>query len=167
MGTDVRPHTDVLEVVSFLLKDLKSRYGLVEQEILDQIKGKPSVTVPVSLFTKQHGSPLEVLCKYLKDQHHLEYKSLSKLLNRSYRAVWISYKNASKKQKSKLVPSDTKIVLPVSIFQDRKLSVMEAVVVHLKDNFSLKLIDIATLLHRDQRNVWSMYHRAKNKWKNS
>jgi len=157
----------VLQVIRLLFEDLKSKYGLSEDQVVSSIKEKPSILVPTSIFTNKNARPLEILCKYLREEHNLNYNEISRLLNRDYRTVWTTYRNASKKLKAKLVAPPTKYVLPVNIFQDRRLSVLEAVVAHLKDQFALKLTEIASVLNRDQRNVWSIYHKAKKKWKTS
>ena len=48
--------------------------------------------------------------------------------------------------------------LPISIFADGKLSILEAVVKFLKENKSLSYSEIAKLLNRDARTVWTAYH---------
>jgi len=166
MKGGVKPGDRVLEVVRLLLKELQTKYNLSEDEILSQIKEVPTVLVPASIFTNKNARPLELLCKYLKEERELNYKEISKLLNRDYRTVWTTYSNVAKKLKAKLEVPPTKYLLPVSIFHDRRLSVLEAAVGYLKENFSLKLAEIATVLNRDQRNVWSSYHKAKKKWGN-
>ena len=158
----LKPDDRVLQALRVLFEELKTKYGLSEDEILSKLKGE--VSVPASIFTNTVLRPLEILCKYLKDELNLGYKETSQLLNRDYRTVWTTYRNASRKLKANLAVPPTKYILPVSIFQDRKLSVLEAVVAHLKER-GLKLVEIASVLNRDQRNVWGIYHKAKKKWK--
>jgi len=43
------------------------------------------------------------------------------------------------------------------------LSVLGAIVSYLKDNFNLRYSEIAALLNRDERNMWTAYNRAKKK----
>ena len=160
---ELRPDDRVLQALRVLFEELKTKHNLSEEAILSKIKGEKAV--PASIFTNTELRPLEILCKYLKEELNLDYKEISRLLNRDYRTVWTTYSNASKKLKARLIVPPTKYVLPVNIFQDRKLSVLEAVVAYLKDQFSLKLVEISSVLNRDQRNVWSIYHKAKKKWK--
>jgi len=44
-----------------------------------------------------------------------------------------------------------------------KLSVLEAIASYLKDELGLRFNEIARAMHRDQRNVWTVYSRAKRK----
>ena len=54
--------------------------------------------------------------------------------------------------------------IPISIFSNDKLSTLETVVKYLKENVALKLVDIATLLNRDQRAIWTTYNNSKKKF---
>src|SRR3989338_16069 len=157
------PDDRVLQALRVLFEELKTKHGLSEEAILSKIKDEP--VIPVSIFTNRGLRPLEILCKYLKEELNLGYREISGLLNRDYKTVWTTCRNASRKQKARLSVSPTRYMLPVSIFHDRKLSVLEAVVAHLKDISGLGLVAISSLLNRDQRNVWGVYHKAKKKWK--
>jgi len=53
--------------------------------------------------------------------------------------------------------------IPSSIFQDRSLSVLEAMVEFFKEKKEMKYSEIARLLNRDDRTVWTAYQRAKEK----
>jgi hypothetical protein len=55
------------------------------------------------------------------------------------------------------------LALPTSIFRDRDLSVLEAIVEYLKDKKNLRYSEIAQLLNRDDRTIWTSYKRAKQK----
>ena len=68
--------------------------------------------------------------------------------------------NEVKRKTSKI--TRRKINLPIVIFENRKLTVLEAIVIYLR-NQGKKYSEIAKLLNRDQRNVWTVCSRAKNK----
>lgn len=53
--------------------------------------------------------------------------------------------------------------IPSFIFKDRGLAALEAVVVYLKDSQGMTYAQIAKLLNRDDRTIWTTYHRAKKK----
>jgi len=53
--------------------------------------------------------------------------------------------------------------IPTYIFQDRTLSVLEAISEYLKDSKNLTYHEIAVLLNRDDRTIWTCYNRAKAK----
>ncbi|MBU0535899.1 MAG: hypothetical protein KKE20_02970 [Nanoarchaeota archaeon] len=55
------------------------------------------------------------------------------------------------------------IPLPSKIFRDRTVSVLEAIVEYMKDDLDLTFHDIAKLLNRDDRTVWTCYSRTKKK----
>ena len=57
----------------------------------------------------------------------------------------------------------SKIQIPLHIFHDEKLSILEAIVTHLKEHHHLKFKEIALALNRDQRNIWTIYQRSKQK----
>ncbi len=53
--------------------------------------------------------------------------------------------------------------LPLSIFSNRKLGILESLVKSLKENFSLNYSKIAVLINRDDRTIWTAYYKAKGK----
>lgn len=119
--------------------------------------------LPSSIFDNKELSCLETIVKYLKEEVKLRFHEIALLLNRNDRTIWTTYNVASKKRKEKLSVKESKFFVPVSIFKDRKLSVLEALVGHLKDNFNLRYSQIAVLLRRDERNIWTVYNRYKKK----
>ena len=119
--------------------------------------------VPVSIFSKKIGA-LEVLVKYLKENLNLSYHEIAKILNRDDRTVWVTYRNAKKKRKQKLDIKKEKFFVPVSIFANRELSVLEGLVKYLKGK-GLSYVKIAKLLNKNQRNIWTINARANKKEK--
>jgi hypothetical protein len=55
--------------------------------------------------------------------------------------------------------------VPLSLFSNRKLGVLEVIVKCLKENFELTYSRIASILNRDQRTIWTTYKKAKDKEK--
>jgi len=53
--------------------------------------------------------------------------------------------------------------MQVSILKDRNLSVLENIVSYLKDTLGFRYHQIAVMLNRDDRTIWTVYHRAKKK----
>ena len=122
------------------------------------------ILIPVSIFIKRL-SVLETVTKYLKEELNLSYHQIGVLLNRDERNIWHTYKNANKKHTPKLKVTFSKYFIPISIFQN-KLSVLENIVLYLKDELSLSYHAIAVLLERNDRTIWTMYQRARKKTKN-
>ena len=58
---------------------------------------------------------------------------------------------------------DRVIDIPSSIFRDRKLAPLEAITEHLKDNLGMSFHEIALVLNRNDRTIWTCYSRAKKK----
>ncbi|GEM_PF-1395097 len=121
---------------------------------LKEIKDK--VSVPLSIFTKQLGG-LEAVVKYLKENMQLTYHEISQIINRNERTVWASYNKAREKMPEKLEIRKG-IEIPLSIFSG-ELTALEAIISYLKEK-QLRYIEIANLLNRDERNIWTIYNRT-------
>jgi hypothetical protein len=52
------------------------------------------------------------------------------------------------------------ITIPIEVIQDRELSALEAIVVYLKEHHGLTYSQIAVMLKRDDRTIWTTYKRA-------
>lgn len=57
------------------------------------------------------------------------------------------------------------IDIPSFVFKDRTLSVLEVMVEYLRDNKKMRFREIAQIINRDDRTVWTVYRRAKLKRK--
>jgi predicted transcriptional regulator len=57
------------------------------------------------------------------------------------------------------------IDIPSFVFKDRTLSVLEVMVEYLRDNKKMRFHEIAKIINRDDRTVWTVYRRAKLKRK--
>ena len=143
-----------------LVNLLKVKHKVSSKDIL-HLADEKEILIPVSIFTKKL-SVLETLTKYLKEELSISYHVIGELLNRDERNIWHVYKNANKKQKTKIKIPLTKYFFPISIFQN-KLSILENIVVYLKDELGLSYHEIAVLLERNDRTIWTMYNRAIKK----
>ena len=56
--------------------------------------------------------------------------------------------------------------IPSNVLRDSSISVLEAIVEFLKEKKGLTYHQIGELINRDERNVWTVYQRAKKKRKN-
>jgi len=143
--------------------------GLSYEEIIKlvnkllKIEVKEEVKVPISVFQNDKLSSLETIVKYLRENLLLSFKQIAALTNRNNVALAVSYRNAKKKLEAKFTEEISPYFIPVSILQDRKLSVLENIVSYLKDNFGLTYHKIALLLNRNDRTIWTVYQRAKKK----
>ena len=119
-------------------------------------------SVPDYIFTKKL-TLLESVVKYLKENLRLSYKEIAELLNRDQRNIWQICHSAKQKFPSKFSVKKSKFMIPVSVLADKKFSALESVVAYLKDNLGLTYHEIASLIKRDDRTVWTVYHRYKKK----
>ena len=145
------------ELLSFIEKNLPS---LSEADL--PVK-KETEAIPISVFDNKELSSLETICKYLKENISLSYHEIAVLLNRNDRTIWTTYNNAHKKLEAKFIAAKSEIFIPISIFTERKLSVLESIAVYLKDERGLTFHQIAVLLNRNDRPIWTVYNRGKKK----
>jgi hypothetical protein len=119
------------------------------------------VSVSVTIFNKKLGAA-EALVKYLRENLKLRYSQIAELLNRDERTVWTVYKKAAKKQKAEIRPEASDIFIPTSVFKDRELTILESLIVYLRNN-GMKNVEVAEALERDARNTHAVYSKAKKK----
>lgn len=55
--------------------------------------------------------------------------------------------------------------MPLSLLSNRKLGSLEIVVKFMKENLSLSFSEISSIIKRDQRTIWTTYHKAISKHK--
>ena len=140
-----------------LYSRLKLRYNKLEiLSILDK-----EIFIPLSIFNKKLSS-LEVITKYLVENKKLSLKRISELLNRSNRNIWNAYNKSKKKFPKKLVIKES-VLLPISILKNLKFTLLENIVSYLKEHQNLSYHEIAVILHRDDRTIWTVYNRAKKR----
>lgn len=144
-----------------LMKELEDKYHLSSKEIIDAVE-KPTINIPLSIYSNKTVSALEATTLYLKDSLNLKYSQIAKLLNRDERTVWSTYNNASKKITSDLVITGNK-TLPIEVISKRDYSILESITCYLKEEKELKYSEIAVLLSLDQRTVWTCYSRLQKK----
>ena len=160
---------DVEKKLLATLSHLKKQ-GFSSEEIIEfvnrllRVEVKEEIKIPISVFNNEKLSSLETIVKYLRENLLLSFKQIASLTNRNNVALAVSYRNAKKKLEAKFVVEEiSPYSLPVTILQDRKLSVLENIVSYLKDTFGLAYHKIALLLNRDDRTIWTVYQRAKKK----
>lgn len=110
-------------------------------------------------------SALEAIVKYLRENRELRLSDIAKLISRDQRAIGVTYRFASKKMKLVIKAPASKYNLPVSIISERKMSVLESITYYLRRNYDLSYHDVAELLKRDDRTIWTVYNRALRKLK--
>ncbi len=87
---------------------------------------------------------LKIFIKHLKYEHELDSRQISELFGRKI---------------------TREVLLPVSIFNNKELGSLETTVKYLKEELSLKFHEIALLLNRNDRTIWTAYNVACKKRK--
>jgi len=144
----------VMHKLSDDIRDMVLEYLAKEGIIKEEIK------VPISIFKNILG-PLEALVKYLKEYQNLRFHDIAKRLNRDDRTIWITYRNSLSKYVE--ISITHKVKVPLHIFYDRNMSILEHLTVYLKEDLDLSNKEIASLLDKDVNTIWTAYHRAKIK----
>jgi len=129
-------------------------------KIINAFSDLPTVRfyIPTWIFNNKL-SPLESITKFLKEDRNLTIKQISILLNKHYKTIWITYQQAKKKQPSQLVSRKLSIYIPISVFRNKSQTVFKTLVSVLKEEYKLRYSEIANLLSRDQRTIWTVYNR--------
>ena len=143
--------------------DLRERYNVDLVKLFELVSEK-EILIPVTVFNPKL-SALETVSKYLHENLGLSFKKIAELMNRSEKTIWQAYNFSINKFRRRLIVKETKYLIPISVFSDRKYSNLECVVSFVKDQYNLKFSEIGSLLHRDQRTVWTVYDRARKKRK--
>ena len=123
-------------------------------------------TVPSSIFLDRELAPLESLSEYLKEQEGLSYHEIALLVGRDDRTIWTCYNRAKKKRgetPSTEAVAGSVVQIPVSIFKNRTLAPLESITNHLKELEGLSFHEIAVLLNRDDRTIWTCHNRGQKK----
>lgn len=120
--------------------------------------------IPVSIFDNDFLSCFEAIVRYLRDNLHLTNKDISKLTDRKENTISTTYNNSLKKYSGKLSEGGHYFI-PLSQIKNRTFSVLENICMHLKIEYYLRNKQIAKLLKRDNRTIWTVISRANKKIK--
>ncbi|MFC1691823.1 hypothetical protein ACFL0W_06615 [Nanoarchaeota archaeon] len=66
-------------------------------------------------------------------------------------------------QKKQKLPIKEEILIPISIFNNPSLSALETVVKFLKENKNIRGVDIAKLLKRNDKTIYTTYNKTSKK----
>ena len=163
----VHDSPDYINAISVLIENVMDKDHISFSQIIALLKKKRKqgkiIVVPSCIFRERSLGILEAMTKYLKEELKVSYHDIGSLLNRDERSIWISYKKARSKLSAGFVIDRTCLSIPVSIFVNRRLGLLENLTLYLKENLDLKNREIAKLLNRDNRTIWACYNRAKKK----
>jgi len=152
-----------------LINDIQKRQDLslsdlrhILESVVSGIKHvEKTDSFPLSIFNKKL-TVLESIVKFLHEEKSKSLKEIAEILGRNQRNLWHTYNSAKNKMSSQL-PVNHDLTVPISIFQGSTLSPSEAVVFYLKEQRQLSFSEIARILCKNDRTIWTMYTRAKKK----
>lgn len=160
-----------LSRLDFIFSELSSKYDLDTNNLMQLLKKRQRyISIPAEIF-KSSLSPLENVVMYLGVQLQLNQTQISNVLNRDHTTIWTTLLNAKNKIKEveykefiSHIPEEN-ILVPISVFANRKLSILESLSIYIKDKFELNYHQIALILGRNDRTVWTVVNRARKKLK--
>jgi hypothetical protein len=164
INTELLGKDKSLEALKLLLEHFKEQYNLSPEQLLDIAGGKTAQEgIPITAFSNGKLSSLEIIVKYLKENFGKTYHEIGVLLNRDDRTIWSTYNNSIKKHKTALEVKPTSLFIPFTIFASRKHSVLESLVIYLKDNLGYSFNRISVLVLKDYQTIYTTYKRGKSK----
>lgn len=119
--------------------------------------------IPISIFSNRKLGVLEIVVKYLIENHSLTYSKIAVMLNRDDRTIWTAYKNAKIKSEEKIIIKEEKYAVPCDIFSNRVAGPLEILTIYLRDDLDLAFKDISGLLNRNYQTIWLSYQNGKKK----
>jgi hypothetical protein len=150
---------DIKSLIQIINK-FQLKYNIGKEELFGMLEEKE--TVPVSVFNRKL-SPLETVSKYLYENRGMTITQISETLGKQPSSTWVAIRNAKKKGIKRLAAEIDCIHIPLKYLKSDKLSLLELVVIFLRDTRGLKYREIGAMLKRNERTVWTAYHRGKNK----
>jgi len=153
---------------SFIYKEIKriqQKYGLSDDESFDLVSRKTfsQDKIPICIFSVNTLSSFQAIVKFLKENCVLSFKEIGALLNRSRYTIASSYRIAKTKLPLRYLVYSTDYDIPTKLIASRKYSVLESIVLYLKQKYKLRFTEIADIMLLNQRTVWTVYHRALRK----
>ncbi len=156
-----------INLVDSLIKRIIEKNDVSFSSVVDLLKKRRkednAITFPSSILKNRSLGILEAVTKYLKEELNLSYHDMASLLNRNDRPIWITYNKAKQKFPERLITDRSSVQIPISIFTDRNLGLLENLTKYLRENLNLKNREIAKMLDRDNRTIWTCYDRAIRK----
>jgi hypothetical protein len=149
------------QLIRSLLDSLSSK-GVSEKDVLSYLQRPKEEKIPLSIF-RSSLSPLQAIIYYLKEHRGKNYSSIAVSLHRDQRSVWNTFAQAKKKISGDVPVFTSSYDIPLSSFADRNLSVLEALCCYLRREHELSYHQIASLLSKDDRTIWTVCRRAEKK----
>jgi hypothetical protein len=152
------------DVVSEFLDYIGQKHGINKQELNAILNRRDDVQViPLEILGQRRLGCMESVIKYLKENKKLTYQDIAEFTGRSRSTIGVMYHNAKKKLKEQFLdyPNGPNS-MPLSQLKNKRFSALESVVLFLLGR-QLRVCQIAELLNRDYRTIYTVYRRGKRK----
>ena len=144
---------------------IQDKYRISDKQLLQFVSkthyGKDMI--PASVFSGKKLSSFEAIVKYLRENCNLNFREIGDLLHRSKFTIASSYRSAQVKDSEKFDIVFSEYVIPTIYIANRKYSVLESIVLYLKQEYKLRFVEIAKILNLNPRTIWTVYSRANRK----
>lgn len=130
-----------------------------KEDIIEFIKSREEEGIPISVFNTGLA-PLEAATRYLKDKLNKRVNEIARILNKNPSSISNAYKNSKNK---KFSPKKAELAIPLLEFKKNpNLSILEVIVRYLRSR-GMRFTEIAKLLGRNPKTVWTAYDRGVKK----
>jgi len=162
---DAKVGEPLFEELAF--KHFAKKYNISKEEILGLAEKKKDLdkSIPLSILKNTKLSSLESIVKFLRENKKLSYNIIGNCLNRNPKTLAVTYAVSRRKMSEKFSKDADKDDqrIPFVAFSDN-LSVLESICVYLK-SCNHTYVEIAHIIDKDQRTVWTVCKRAEIKLK--
>lgn len=158
------PEANTSDLMELFFSHLEAEHGFSRASLRKLLEAKKQeARIPLSIFSIKL-SALETIVKYMSENLGMKTSAIARQLNRNVRTIWTTRKNALKKSPERFSAlQQERFFIPSAALADRKLSTLEAIVIHLIETYNLSLHEIALLLKRDDSTIWTVQSRAQKK----
>ncbi|MGV8150630.1 MAG: hypothetical protein ACP5NV_02780 [Candidatus Woesearchaeota archaeon] len=144
------------EKIDILLKKSK-------EELVQIILGMEDYSVPINVLSAGLH-PLQAIVKYLHEEKKLKIRHISILLNRNVQTIWTSYRQVKSKKipsknSRKKISNQNQISIPLSILSKNNNSILESTVHYLNSVHKMPQAQIAKLLGKSIKTIWTCNNR--------
>jgi len=135
--------------------EIQERHNLTPRQVFS---AEAEIFMPITLFANRSMGVLEILVKYLHENHAMRFADIARLLNRDPRTIWCTYAKAKRKAPYRLIDMPSKQI-PISAFQDRNLAALESLVKYCKQTLLMSNPEISKIINRDTRTIWAVVNK--------
>jgi len=142
--------TELQEIVH----EIQREFNLTPRQVFEA----QELYVPLSIFADRRLGVLEALVKFMVENNGMSYNEIANILKRDNRTIWTTYHKAIKKSTSvfKELPG---YMIPVNIFAERKMGVLEVLAKYCKVTLNMTNCEIAKIIKRDNRTIWCVVNK--------